>query len=304
MAIDKATFQVVLSLLLNVVSSVGCIFINKRLVYMAANFPFGTCLTILHFLVTFAGCVGFAKAHYFEMKRLELRKVLSISLAFCGYVAFNNLSLLTNSVSVYQISKIVCTPVIIGVEWYQYGIRQSRETLLALLPVCVGIFITVYSDANLNWWGSFWCVLAIIANSFYTIWGKTKQSELGVTPMQILSYQAPLSATILLFTVPYLDNWKALTAWQPTTPALFYIALSCVFAFGVNFSFFLFVGQTSPLTMNVVGYLKTCLVFIGGFLFFDTIPTVQNVTGVLVTMVGLGLYTKAKMAPSERKSGV
>ena len=42
--------------------------------------------------------------------------------------------------------------------------------------------------------GLFWAVLAIIANSTYTIWGQTKQRELGVEPMQLLLYQAPLSA--------------------------------------------------------------------------------------------------------------
>jgi solute carrier family 35 protein E3 len=285
------------SLTLNVVSSVGVIFINKRLVYIAANFPFGTVLTIIHFIVTFLGCVLFARLKFFEMKRLEIKRVLSISLAFCGYVAFNNMCLLTTSVTVYQISKILCTPVIVAVEWIYYGQRQSKETLFALVPVCLGIFVTVYSDTDVNAIGIFWAALAIIANSFYTIWGKTKQKDLGVTPLQILTYQAPMSALMLIFLAPVIDHWPRLRLWEPTAPAVFYIALSCVFAFGVNFSFFLFVGQTSPLTMNVVGYLKTCLVFIGGFIFFETQPTIQNVSGIVLTMIGLALYSKAKMAP-------
>merc|ERR1712146_797948 len=144
-------------------------------------------------------------------------------------------------------------------------------------------------------------ILAIVANSFYTIWGKTKQNELGVTPMQILTYQAPLSAAMLLFTVPVLDPWHEMMQWQASPRAVLFIMLSCIFAFGVNFSFFLFVGQTSPLTMNVVGYLKTCLVFLGGFAFFDTQPTVQNVMGIVVTLLGLALYSRAKMAPPPPK---
>lgn len=292
---DPASIGIIFSLLLNVASSVGVIFINKSLVFEAAQYHFGTALTIIHFVVTFLGCLFFARIQFFEVKRIPLKKVVSISLAFCGYVVFNNLSLLTNSVSVYQTSKILCTPVIVFIE-YLHGKRESKETLLALCPVCVGVFITVYTDSNLNIVGTFWAVLAIVANSFYTIWGKTKQVELNVSPMQLLTYQAPLSAVFLLFALP-LDGVTELAKFEYTSFAVLAIGLSCVFAFGVNFSFFLFVRQTSPLTMNVVGYLKTCLVFLGGFLLAKTQATPQNVAGILITMAGLAMYMKAKMAP-------
>lgn len=294
---SSITPKLLISLALNVCSSVGVIFINKRLVFMSAGFHFGTMLTIIHFIVTFIGCIMFAKMKFFEVKALNLWKVLPISLAFCGYVVFNNLSLLTNSVGVYQTSKILCTPVIVAVEYVAYHKRETRETLISLLPVCIGVFITVYTDNELNWIGSVWAILAIVSNSFYTIWGKTKQSELNVSPMQILTYQAPLSAAMLLFATP-IDGLSQLRAYTYTPFAVFAIGLSCVFAFGVNFSFFLFVGQTSPLTMNVVGYLKTCLVFIGGFVFFKSEMTLQNVAGVSITMLGLALYMQAKSRPS------
>lgn len=287
-----------LSLTLNVVSSVGVIFINKRLVFKAADYPFGTALTIIHFVVTFLGCVLFAKLKYFEPKWLDWRKVVSISIAFCGYVVFNNLSLLTNSVTMYQISKILCTPVIVGVERFSQGKRHSPGTLASLFPVCLGIIFTVWADNEINFWGCFWALLAVVANSFYTLWGKSKQQELGVTPMQILTYQAPMSALMLFICIPFFDDWHKLTAYKYTSQSLTYIGLSCIFAFGVNFSFFLFVGQTSALTMNVVGYFKTCLVFLGGFLFFETPLSVMNVFGISTTLVGLAMYSKAQLPPA------
>eukprot|EP00744_Colponema_vietnamica_P015339 GILI01021505.1.p1 GENE.GILI01021505.1~~GILI01021505.1.p1 ORF type:complete len:301 (-),score=34.45 GILI01021505.1:101-1003(-) len=291
-----------LSLIANVISSVGVIFINKRLVFQAAGYHFGTTLTIIHFICTFIGCLIFAKLHYFELKKLNIRNVLSICCAFCGYVVFNNLSLLTNSVSIYQISKILCTPLIVLIELVMYGKRESRAVLLALVPVCLGIIVTFYADADVNWTGTFWASLAVIANSFYTIWGKTKQQELGVTALQILTYQAPVSAAMLVFTLPVMDNVKELVTYHYTGFSYGVILLSCIFAFGVNFSFFLFVGQTSPLTMNAVGYLKTVLVFVGGFIFFDTQPTFQNVLGISTTLVGLAMYTRAKLAPVAPRS--
>lgn len=294
--------RLLLSLVTNIVSSVGVIFINKRLVFQAAGYHFGTTLTIIHFICTFIGCLLFAKLHYFELKKLQIRNVLSICSAFCGYVVFNNLSLLTNSVSIYQISKILCTPVIVFLELAIYGKRENRAVLVSLVPVCLGIIITFYAEANITWVGSFWAFLAVVANSFYTIWGKTKQQELGVSAMQLLSYQAPVSAVMLLFTLPLFDNVTEVVKYKYTGFSFGVIMLSCIFAFGVNFSFFLFVGQTSPLTMNAVGYLKTVLVFVGGFIFFDTQPTFQNVLGITTTLVGLAMYTKAKLAPVAPRS--
>lgn len=286
------------SLLINIASSVGVITINKRLVFMEAGFRFGTVLTIIHFIVTFLGCLTFAKMGFFNIKKLRPRSVLAISLAFCGYVVFNNLSLLTNSVSVYQVSKIFCTPVIVGLEATLYKRRESRRTLLSLVPVCIGVGITVYSDAQLNVTGTVWAVLAIVANSFYTIWGKTKQDELQAQPMQLLLYQAPMSAAMLLLVAGPLDGVDALRKYQVTFTTVWTVLLSCVFAFGVNFSFFLFVGKTSPLTMNVVGYLKTALVFIMGWIFVKNDATPQMLLGVCLTLVGLGAYTYSKYLES------
>jgi len=257
--------------------------------------------SMIHFLITFVACLlGFARAQFFDIKRIEIKRVMPICFAFCGYVAFNNLSLLYNSVAIYQIAKILCTPVIVWLEWHIYGKTQSRNTLLALIPVCLGIFITVYSDATLNLLGTFWAALAVIANSLYTIWGKTKQVELHLSPLQILTYQAPISFLILVFCLPVFDPMSDLMAFPLfTAKSFFAISLSCVFAFGVNFSFFLFVAQTSPLTTNVLGYLKPVLVFVGGFVFFDSPLTFQNVSGILLTLVGLALYTTAKMQPQQ-----
>nr|CCC91086.1 unnamed protein product [Trypanosoma congolense IL3000] len=143
--------------------------------------------------------------------------------------------------------------------------------------------------------GSIWALLAIVSNSFYTIWGNTKQKELGVSAMQLLLYQAPISAMMLSLAIP-MDGLGDLLRYEVTFTTLWTITLSCAFAFGVNLSFFLLVGQTSPLTMNVVGYLKTALVFIGGFIFLSSEADAKTLFGVTLTLLGLLFYTRSKMA--------
>ena len=69
------------------------------------------------------------------------------------------------------------------------------------------------------------------------------------------------------------------------------LVASTFVAFLVNLSFFLASRKTSPLSVNVLGYLKTVLVMVGGMVLFGGSHSPQNVLGVLVTLLGLAWYT-------------
>jgi solute carrier family 35, member E3 len=70
--------------------------------------------------------------------------------------------------------KILCTPVIIFIEYYFYNKETSRNTMLSLVPVCIGIFITVVTDMSMNFIGTVYAIVAIASNSLYTIVRKKK----------------------------------------------------------------------------------------------------------------------------------
>lgn len=319
-----SVLDVSLSITFNVVASCGTIFVNKYL-FQNLGFKFGTILTVIHFVITFlllATC-GYFKV--FEFKKLEILRVLPICFAFCGYVVFNNISLVYNSVSFYQVMKILCTPFIIAIEYYLYNKSTSKDTLYSLIPVCVGIFITVITDMEINLVGTIFALLAVGANSFYTVFGKTKQNELKANPQQILLYQSAISAVILSFFIPFFDDMPKLMEYNLTLNKALWILVSACFAAGVNFSFFLLVGKTSPLSfaffffishlsmsffsqkkkhthsVNVVGYLKTCIVFIGGVLFFAQDLNIKNLFGVGLTLLGVLWYTKVKVEEEQKK---
>ncbi|KAL0481485.1 solute carrier family 35 member E3 [Acrasis kona] len=281
---------VIFSLSLNIVASCGTIFINKYL-FKSHGFTFGTALTVAHFFFTFALCVIAVWTGFFKFKKLDIMRVLPISIAFCGYVVFNNISLLYNSVAFYQVMKILCTPIILLIEYFLFNKSTDNQTKLTLIPTCCGILITVVTDAEGNLLGTAYAVLAVGANAMYTVYGKTKQNELNANPMQILLYQSITSGCMLIPCVFLLDDYKALFEYEFNTSNLLSILLSCFAAFFVNFSFFLLVGRTSPLTVNVVGYFKTCVVFVGGVLFFSTDPSLQNMVGIGLTLLGVLLYS-------------
>ena len=70
-----------------------------------------------------------------------------------------------------------------------------------------------------------------------------------------------------------------------------FIVLSCLIAVAVNFSTFLVIGKTSPVTYQVLGHLKTCLVLAFGYTLLHDPFTERNIIGILIAIWGMGLYS-------------
>ncbi|CAN4119317.1 unnamed protein product [Withania somnifera] len=80
-----------------------------------------------------------------------------------------------------------------------------------------------------------------------------------------------------------------------------FIVLSCLIAVSVNFSTFLVIGKTSPVTYQVLGHLKTCLVLGFGYTLLHDPFTSRNIIGILVAIVGMGLYSYFCVNETKRK---
>lgn len=89
------------------------------------------------------------------------------------------------------------------------------------------------------------------------------------------------------------DIWQNMTVWLTSSLLNFqtFIIMSCVIAVSVNFSTFLVIGKTSPVTYQVLGHLKTCLVLGFGYTLLHDPFTERNIIGILVAVFGMGLYS-------------
>jgi solute carrier family 35 protein E3 len=124
--------------------------------------------------------------------------------------------------------------------------KFSNPIKLSLFVTCIGVVITSATDVQVNFIGTVFAAAGVIVTSYYQIWVGTGQKDLGVNSMQLLYYQAPISAVILLFTVPFVDDMGALMEYEWTTSATFGVVASAILAFFVNLSTFLIIGKTSP----------------------------------------------------------
>jgi solute carrier family 35 protein E3 len=263
-------------------------------------------ITALHFFVTYLGLEICAICGFFERKFIPLRKVMPISLAFCGFVVFINLSLEHNHVGVYQLWKVMTTPMIPVIQMLIYGVKISSIELIALVPVCIGFITATSADLQSNFLGTVFALLGLMATSLYQIWVKTEQKDLELSAWQLLYLQAPTSCTVLVCLTPLLEDVRGMLAkeYQPVT--LLALAGTAVLAFLVNLSIFFVIRFSSPLSYNVLGHTKLVVILLSGFFLFGEEASTRKIFGAGLTLTGVFIYTyiqltKPKSPPAPTK---
>lgn len=104
------------NLLGNLICSVAVIVLNKW-IYAIYNVP-NLFLTCLHLIFTSIGLFVCERLDIFRRKSLPIRKILSLTILYCGCIVFTNLSLQYNTVTTYQITKTLTTPLIIALQFF------------------------------------------------------------------------------------------------------------------------------------------------------------------------------------------
>ncbi|KAA3456638.1 putative membrane protein [Gossypium australe] len=122
----------------------------------------------------------------------------------------------------------------------------------------------------------------------------TIQKRLNVSSTQLLYQSAPFQAAILFVSGPLVDQFltkQNVFAFKYSSIVSAFIILSCIISVSVNFSTFLVIGKTSPVTYQVLGHLKTCLVLTFGYTLLHDPFTEKNIIGILIAIFGMVLYS-------------
>jgi solute carrier family 35 protein E3 len=277
----------------NIVSVVGVVITNKYIVGVD-GFDFMVFLSFLHFSFTTLGTRMLLYGKYFEYKDAAFNNVLPVSMGSLLSVAFMNLNLSHNSVGFYQLSKLVCIPITLAIQYFAYNQSVSRLVQFTLLPILFGVgFATVY-DIEVHTIGLVFASFAVVATALAQIFTNTYQKSLDCNAMQLLYHSAPVISVGMLLMCPLFDDLGKLMEYEFTSDCVFRIILSCFFALGVNISNYLVLGKTSPLTYQVLGHLKTILILVLGFTVFNKPLDARNCLGITIAMVGVIAYTEIK----------
>ncbi|XP_065865383.1 UDP-xylose transporter 1 [Euphorbia lathyris] len=305
---EMTRFQlgVIGALFLSVASSVSIVICNKALM-SNLGFPFATTLTSWHLLVTYCTLHCAHRFNLFESKPIDMKTVMLFGILNGVSIGLLNLSLGFNSIGFYQMTKLAIIPFTVLLETFFLKKQFSQKIKFALFVLVVGVGIASVTDLQLNLVGTIISMLAIATTCVGQILTNTIQKRLNVSSTQLLYQSAPFQAAILFVSGPLVDQFlthKNVFAFKYSSIVLGFIILSCVISVSVNFSTFMVIGKTSPVTYQVLGHLKTCLVLGFGYTLLHDPFTSRNVSGILVAIFGMGLYSYFCTQENKKKQSI
>ncbi|CAN1253159.1 UDP-xylose transporter 1 [Linum perenne] len=270
------------ALFLSVASSVSIVICNKALM-SNLGFPFATTLTSWHLVVTFCTLHVAHRFNLFESKSVDMKTVVLFGLLNGISIGFLNLSLGFNSIGFYQMTKLAIIPFTVLLETLFLNKHFSQKIKFALFLLLVGVGIASVTDLQLNYLGTILSLLAIITTCVGQI------------------------AAVLFVSGPMVDKFltsKNVFAYKYNPTVVIFIMMSCLIAVAVNFSTFMVIGKTSPVTYQVLGHLKTCLVLLLGYTLLHDPFNMRNIVGILVAMGGMVLYSYFCTQEGKKKQSI
>ncbi|KAF5272228.1 hypothetical protein FQA39_LY01310 [Lamprigera yunnana] len=124
---------------------------------------------------------------------------------------------------------------------------------LSTIPIIVGVIMCFAYDIRFNVIGAVFAALGVVVTSLYQVLVNSKQSEMQLDSMQLLYYQAPLSAFLLCLCIPFIEpeTVHIFTRHWSWTEVLC-VLISCLMAILVNLTTYWILGNTSPLTYPLI----------------------------------------------------
>jgi solute carrier family 35 protein E3 len=226
----------------NILSSIGIIFLNK---YIFSHCQIKTMtLTAIQMAFTSLGLIICLQMNTFVRKTVPLIKVLPLSMAFCAFVVFTNLSLEYNTIGTYQLFKVLTTPVVALISWQYYKTKYSTMVILTLIPVVIGVCTHSVNDIKLTLFGTIIASIGVMAASLYQVWVGERLKELDMSSQQLLYYQAPLSAMLLVPFILYMESFPSYKTSADQRTAIMTVVSSGIVAFAVNLSVYWVIKNT------------------------------------------------------------
>ncbi|KAF2300608.1 hypothetical protein GH714_014472 [Hevea brasiliensis] len=234
-------------------------------------------------MVTFCTLHCAQRFNLFESKPIDMKTVMLFGILNGVSIGLLNLSLGFNSIGFYQMTKLAIIPFTVLLETLFLKKQFSQKIKFSLFLLLVGVGIASVTDLQLNFVGTILSMLAIVTTCVGQI------------------------AAILFVSGPLVDQFltkKNVFAYKYSSIVLAFIILSCLISVAVNFSTFMVIGKTSPVTYQVLGHLKTCLVLAFGYTLLHDPFAVRNIIGILVAIFGMGLYSYFCSQENKKKQSV
>ncbi|ROT35913.1 solute carrier family 35 member E3 [Sodiomyces alkalinus F11] len=296
-------------MVVNTIATVGIVFANKAIFSDPGLKFLQLSFATFHFFITWLTLHILSRPRFafFTPRSASIKDLIPLSVAMCLNVVLPNFSLAFSSVTFYQIARILLTPTVALMNFVLYGATMPLAAVLSLVPACAGVGIVSYYDSRptddsgiktTSMLGVIFAFAGIFASSLYTVWIGSYHRKLKMSSMQLLYNQAPVSAFMLLYLVPFIDRFPVWT--EVPLPRWILILISGLCASVLNISQFFIVAQAGPVSSTVVGHVKTCAIVALGWMVSGRAIHDKSILGVLIAISGIIIYS-AVMLQHKRK---
>lgn len=197
--------------------------------------------------------------------------------------------------------KLLVIPSCMVLQYMTQGSQFPVQILVSLAVMLGGVASATVTDIAFTWVGLAWGMAAVATTTQFAIWQGSKQAEHKVDPQQLMYSIAPFQALwagALALTFDCSGEQNVLDHEYSVEEVLL-ILLSALVAVAVNVSSMNLIGKTSPVTFQVVGHAKTCLILISGYIMLPDNAQgwdlAKNVIGVLIGLLGVFAYSYYKV---------
>jgi solute carrier family 35 protein E3 len=291
----------------SILSSTTVIILNK---YVMDTYEFKcvTFLTSYHFFMTWllleimCRLELFVRAiHIFQFERWVM------GATGVGAVVFMNMNLRLNSVGFYQLSKLCTIPMIVVYNYFIEHKSTPLATLCSLACLLLGLELFSVNDVQLNLAGSIIAVIAVVCVAVFQSKTGSKQKQYSVSPLALQHATAVPQFVVAFLTAVAVETSGEMAIWKHSFCAteIFLILLSGCIAVSVNVCSFGLIGKTSAIAYQVVGHVKSILIFVFGLVMFPARNEetrdqfTKKIVGLVIAMVGVITYSWLEMREKE-----
>ncbi|KAH0458840.1 hypothetical protein IEQ34_011654 [Dendrobium chrysotoxum] len=285
----------------NFMISVGIIMANK-LVMGKVGFNFPVALSLIHYVTAWFLMAVFRLFSLLPVsppsKSTPFSSLFLLGAVMSFSTGLSNISLKHNSVGFYQMAKISVTPTIALAEFLFFSKKVTLYKVLALVVVSIGVAIATVTDLEFNLFGASISLAWIVPSAVNKILWSNMQQTGNWTALSLMWKTTPITIFFFLALMPLLDP-PGLLSFNWDSNNLTAILISAIFGFLLQWSGALALGATSATSHVVLGQFKTCVIMLGGYLFFNSDPGIVSLCGAIVALSGMSFYTYLNLRASQ-----
>jgi len=153
----------------------------------------------------------------FTPRWLPIKSILPICILFAGFLVLGNLSLTYNSVSFFQLAKILTVPTVVLFNFILFRKTISLQRMCAVGVACLGVALATGASLQSNMFGTLISVASFCTTAMYQIYIGLRLSTpidgVEVSAPQLLMNQTLLSSGMLICLIPFFDTIPQFGVW-------------------------------------------------------------------------------------------